>query len=53
MVTAATVNMLVHGTRTTERITLKFVTPVPQADFLKQKGAPYSVYPVKVEVKKP
>ena len=53
MVTAITVNMLAHGTNTTEQITMKLVTPIPQADFLKQKGAPYRVYPVNVEAKKP
>jgi RHS repeat-associated protein len=53
MVTAMTVNMLAHGTNTTEQITIKLVTPIPQADFLKQKGAPYRGYPVNVEVKKP
>jgi hypothetical protein len=45
-------NFGVHGSSTTERITMHFVTPIPQQDFLKGKGAPYAVYPTNVEVVK-
>jgi RHS repeat-associated protein len=47
-----TANFAVHGTSTTERITLHFITPIPQQDFLKGKGAPYPQYPVNVEAVK-
>jgi hypothetical protein len=50
-VTGLTGNFSVHGTSTTERITMQFVTPIPQADCLQGKGAPYPVYPTDVEKK--
>jgi hypothetical protein len=43
-------NFTVHGSSITERITVQFVTPIPQQDFLKGKGAPYQQYPINVEV---
>ena len=49
MVVHMTGSFSIHGSSTTERITLHFVTPIPQQDFLKGKGAPYAQYPVKVE----
>ena len=52
MVVQMTANFSVHGSSTAERITMRFVTPIPQQDFLKGKGAPYSQYPVNVEAKK-
>jgi RHS repeat-associated protein len=45
-------NFAVHGSSETEQITMKFVTPIPQQDFLKGKGAPYAQYPTDVEVVK-
>lgn len=33
-------NFTVHGSKTVERITMQFVTPIPQQDFLKAKGFP-------------
>jgi hypothetical protein len=41
----------IAGTRTTERITYEFVTPVPRADFDRGRGVPYRVYPIDVEKK--
>lgn len=50
MVVSITGTMQVHGTSTYERITLRLATPVPVADFLKGKGAPYPASPIKVEI---
>lgn len=52
MVVQMTFNFNLHGSSTLERITMRFVTPVPQQDFLQGKGAPYRQYPVNVEAKK-
>jgi len=41
-------NFTLHGSKTVERITMQFVTPIPQQDFLKAKGAPYRQYPIDV-----
>jgi RHS repeat-associated protein len=49
MVVQLTGNFSVHGSSATERITMHFVTPIPQQDFLKGKGAPYPQYPTNVE----
>ena len=40
-------NTKIAGTNITERITVDFDTPVPKADFMKKKGAPYKSYPDK------
>jgi hypothetical protein len=38
-----------QGTSINEQIQTRFVTPIPQADFLKGRGLPAAGYPVSVE----
>lgn len=49
MVIGFTGDVRVEGRKTVERIKMEYVTPVPKADFLKGKGAPYKGYPTDVE----
>jgi len=49
MVTQMTSDFFPTGSAIIHTVTLKLVTPVPQADFLAGKGAPYRVYPVEVK----
>ena len=55
MVIGMTFNSQIQGTKTIESITTRFVTPIPQAEFLKnaksQNPTPSPVYPVSVEKK--
>ncbi|MGC1485018.1 MAG: hypothetical protein WA789_14580 [Candidatus Acidiferrum sp.] len=49
MVIGLTGTFHVQGTSINEQIQMRYVTPIPQADFLKSKGLPAPVYPVSVE----
>jgi hypothetical protein len=51
MVIGFTMDQHIQGTNTNERFGMRFVTPIPQADFLNGKGLPAPAYPVTVEKK--
>lgn len=49
MVIGITGTFHLQGTSINERVQTRYVTPIPQADFLKGKGLPAPGYPVSVE----
>jgi hypothetical protein len=49
MVTHMSADFFPTGGAVLHTVKMKLVTPVPQADFLQGKGAPYNVYPVEVK----
>jgi hypothetical protein len=55
MVIGITGNFQIQGTNTVESIGTRFVTPIPQADFMKnarsEHPTPSAAYPVSVEKK--
>jgi len=55
MVVGLTGNFQIQGTNTIESVGMRFVTPIPKADFLKNAGSAnptrYPAYPVSVEKK--
>jgi len=52
MVIGFTATWHVQGTSINEQIQTRYVTPIPQADFLQGKGLPAAAYPVSVEKQK-
>jgi hypothetical protein len=49
MVTHISADYFPTGSAALHTVKMRLVTPVPRADFLQGKGAPYRVYPVEVK----